>query len=356
MSDLQPIIDNDTELKELWHNLSFCYTESQGMPLLRKEIAKLYSDPLSSDDVLCVVPEEGILLTMLTILEPGDNCIVTFPGYQSLYQIAESLLTNVTVSKWHILYDVDHKHWHVDIECLRSQLVAHPNTKLIVINFPHNPTGLCLDKFELEAVVALAKEFGCYVFSDEMYIHLTHESGMAIPSASELYENAISLNGMSKSFSLPGLRVGWLITRNKTFLRIAQKWKDYTTICGSAPSEILSIAALRNRSEILSRNVALIQTNLDLLDNFFARYHRYFSWNRPKAGSTAFVLFNHLNLSVSDLAERLVEKSGVLILPDEMYGDIGSAGSGFWRLGFGRRNLPEVLKVMEEFLEQHLDH
>lgn len=175
------------------------------------------------------------------------------------------------------MYDEQQKRWTVDLAALRSLLEERPNTKLIVMNFPHNPTGktvsvfsydtsgLCLTNDELKAVMTLASEFGCYVFSDEMYIHLTHDSDVEIPSAAELYgkefeypcshpsyPNAISLNGMSKSFSLPGLRIGWLVTQNKTFLKIAQKWKDYTTICGSAPSEILSIAALRNKFVSLS--------------------------------------------------------------------------------------------------------
>ena len=233
----------DDECRRLWESLSLGYTESQGHPLLRAEIAQLYQQ-ITGEDLLVVVPEEGILLAMATLLRPGDGVIGTYPGYQSLYQIAESL--GYSIARW--MPECDER-WHFDVDWLSSQV--DERTRLIVINSPHNPTGGMMSHEDLDAVIDIARQHGLYLFSDEMYRHLEHDPRDRLPSASDLYERAVSLSGMSKAYALAGLRLGWLATRDSRLLQELTAHKDYTTICSSAPSEILALIALRAGGTIL---------------------------------------------------------------------------------------------------------
>lgn len=175
----------DPEAKDLWDNLKLGYTESQGLPLLRQETAKLYSS-INSENVLIVAPEEGIFIALNSILEKGDHVICTFPGYQSLYEVAEGIGCEVT--RWK---PDEEQGWRFDPEFLTKNI--KPNTKLLVFNFPHNPTGYLASRKDFDCVIEIAKEHNLYVFSDEMYRFLEYNSEDRLPSACEVYNKAVSL-------------------------------------------------------------------------------------------------------------------------------------------------------------------
>ena len=180
----------DSECKKLWDDLKLGYTESLGFPLLREEVSKLYQG-ISKDEVLLFVPEEGIFVAMNCILESGDHMITTFPGYQSLYQLAELLGCEVT--KW---LPQEEKGWEFDLDILEKSI--KPNSKLLVVNFPHNPTGFLPTKEYFLKIVEIAKKHNLFLFSDEMYRFLELNVADRLPSACEVYEKAVSLFGMSK--------------------------------------------------------------------------------------------------------------------------------------------------------------
>jgi len=159
---------------------------------------------------------------------------------------------------------------------------------MLVINFPHNPTGHTLTRAELDALIGLARKHGLYLFSDEMYRLLEYDPGMRLPAVCDLYEKGISLSGLSKSFALPGLRIGWLATQENALMQSWLAFKDYTTICNSAPGEILAIIALQNKEQIIRRNLDIIQENIASAEQFFARHAQQFAWFGPRAGSVAF--------------------------------------------------------------------
>lgn len=330
----------DRKSLELWENLRLGYTEMQGNPLLRREVTKLYSK-IDPDEVLIAAPEEGIFISMNVLLEKGDHVISTFPAYQSLYEVANSLGCEVT--KW---MPKTGKEWIFDIGFLRSAIKK--NTKLIVVNFPHNPTGALPRKEQFDQILEIAKNRGIYVFSDEMYRFLEQDENERLPSGSDLYERAICLFGVSKSFALAGLRIGWLVIKDKKIFSKMIKFKDYTTICSSAPSEILAIMALRAKEKIIKRNLKIIQSNLAILDDFFESYSKLFSWIKPKAGSIGFPELL-LKKSISEFCLDLVEKKGVMLLPASVY---DYEGNNF-RIGFGRKNMPEALTKLEEYLKEN---
>lgn len=329
----------DAQALELWQTLRLGYTDSLGHPLLRQEIANLYGG-IQPEQVLVVTPEEGIFLAMNCLLEKGDHVICTFPGYQSLYQVAEALGSEVT--RWQ---PDESAGWRFDPEFLRRSI--RPNTRLIVWNFPHNPTGFLPSLADFQTMMTIAQEHDLPVFSDEMYRLLEVDPSERLPSAVEVSDKAVVLFGMSKSFGLAGLRIGWLVTKDKEVAARLATFKDYTTICSSAPSEILALIALRARETILQRHRKRIRTNLALLDDFFERHRGWFAGVRPKGGTVCFPRLLGQESSW-DFAEMVVTKARIMILPSKVYGH----DDHHVRLGFGRQNMPEVLGRLEKFLEQ----
>lgn len=339
LKELMKMADPDS--LALWYGLSLGYTESQGHPVLREEVTHLYQN-IHCDEVLVTAPEEGIFIAMNALLESGDHVIATFPCYQSLSEIARSIGCEVTG------WGPDETNgWCFDVESLKS--LIRKNTRLIVINFPHNPTGAHLTRPQFDELLRTAEQKDIRIFSDEMYRYLEHDTRHRLPPACDVYENAVSLFGMSKSFGLAGLRIGWLATRNQEVLKKFCLFKDYTTICSSAPSEILAIMALRARDTILARNTGIIRQNLEVLNEFFSRYPDHFDWSPPLAGPIAFPKLT-MDAGVSEFCRGLVEKKGVLLLPAEVY----HCDHNRFRIGFGRKNLPEALAKFEEYVKECL--
>ncbi len=337
----------DAQTRAMWQDLRLEYTESQGLPALRAEIAGMYGhtpggDAIHPDQVLLAVPEEAILIAMNCLLEPGDHVICTFPGYQSLYQIAESL--GCEVSRWE---PAEAEGWRFDPARLEELL--RPNTRLVVCNYPHNPTGYLPSQEDWRRIVALAREHGLYLFSDEMYRWLEIAPAACLPSAVEVYDKAIVLCGMSKTFGLPGLRLGWLITRDEQLLGAMCTFKDYTTICSSAPSEILALIALRAREEIIALHRTRIARNMALLDKFLAEHATILTWNRPKAGTIGFPRLVN-GESASTFCERVVREAGVVLLPSTVY----DYGERHLRMGYGREDMSAALGRLGEYLQSRL--
>ena len=333
----------DTAAQDMWGNLTLGYTESQGLPELRHEIAQLY-DEIEASNVLIAAPEEGIFLTMNALLEPGDNIICTAPGYQSLYEIATAIGCSVT--KWE---PNEAAGWRFDPDDLRNKL--QKNTRLVVVNFPHNPTGTLPNKQDFDEIVQITRDSGLYLFSDEMYRFLEFDPADRLPSAVETYENAVTLAGMSKVFGLAGLRIGWIVSQNADILKRIASLKDYTTICSSAPSEVLALIGLRAKEPIIEDNLEIIQRNLRLLDVFFAKYKQTFGWQRPIAGTIALPRLL-AGRSSARFCEQVVDQAEVLLLPATVYG----YGDSHLRFGFGRQNMPEALASLDQWLEKNGYH
>lgn len=226
------------------------------------------------------------------------------------------------------------------------------NTKLIVINFPYNPTGYIPTKEQFNRILEIARSRNIFVFADEMYRLLEYDTSDTLHSASDLYQNAISLFGMSKTFSLPGLRIGWLTTKNEAALNKLRVFKDYTTICSSAPSEMLALIALRSKDTIIAQNTRLIQENLTRTDEFFKQYHELFSWIKPKAGSIAFPRLT-MNVRIEDICQEIVARKNLMVLPSSVYEGDTKVYNNF-RLGLGRKNFQEALAVFEAYVRQNL--
>lgn len=327
----------DDQNRRLWDELKLGYTESPGHPRLRKTIAGLYQG-LDVEDTLVVTPEEGIFLSMHALLKPGDHVVCTFPGYQSLYEIPRAL--GCRVSQW----EPDEANgWQFDPDRLVALL--QPNTRLVVVNFPHNPTGALPPAEVFEALIDLLRQRGIYLFSDEMYRGLEIAPAATLPAACERYERAVSLAGLSKVYGLPGLRIGWLATRDRDLITRTAQLKDYTTICASAPSEILAIIALDNRDAIVAVQRERLRANLEELETFMADHAERFHWQRPQGGSICFPGLRRPE-GAKAFCRTLVEKTGIMLLPATPF----QYGDRHVRIGFGRSNFPEVLHRFGDYL------
>ena len=333
----------DGETRALWDGLRLGYTESTGHPLLRREIAGLY-ERIEPDEVLVFAgAEEGIFCLANVVLGPGDHAIVTWPGYQSLYEVARAAGAEVTL---HELHGVDA--WALDVPRIAAAL--RPDTRLMVVNAPHNPTGMLPTQAEWRALTDLCQDAGIHLLVDEVYRFLEFDPADRLSAGADALERGVSLGVMSKSFAMAGLRIGWLATRDRELLAQLASFKDYTTICPSAPAELLSIIALRARASVLGRSRSIVEANMVHLDRFFAERAGTFDWVRPTGGSVGFPRLTAPGVTIDDFAAELVEAEGVLLLPGSRFDHPGN----HFRIGFGRSDLPEALQRLEAFADHRL--
>jgi aspartate/methionine/tyrosine aminotransferase len=328
----------EPEARDLIQRHWLGYTESQGSTSLREEISRLYRTIQSEQVLVCSGAEEAIFLFMNGALQSGDRVVVHSPCYQSLEAVARGIGCEVEGWKAH-----EQNGWALDLDDLRR--LVRPDTRAVVINTPHNPTGYLMRRDEFGEVIRLAQDRGIILLSDEVYRESEYDPADRLPMACDLNERAVSLGVMSKTYGLPGLRIGWIATRNAELYDRLARLKDYTTICNSAPSEFLAELGLRHREQLVERNLGIIARNLSVLDDFFARHADRFSWIRPRAGPIAFPRL--LGEEVDSFCHDLLKAAGVLLLPGSVYGD----RENHFRIGFGRKNMPEALERLEGFLQ-----
>jgi aspartate/methionine/tyrosine aminotransferase len=318
------------------------YTETPGAPWLRETITTLYKNMRAENVFVVAAAEEAVFLFYHALVGPGDHVIVETPCYESAFTLVNS--TGASVSAWKRNFEND---WTHDLAALESLIQS--NTRAIYINTPHNPTGLIMPLDVFKRLLQLAAKQGIYVFCDEVYRELEHDPATRLPAACDLYDRAVSLGSMSKTYGLPGLRLGWLASRDVAILKKCTDLKYYTTICSSAPSEFLTDLALRHRAILVERNRQLVLRNLNLLSSFIARRPNLFSWTRPNGSPIGFVHFK-LDQDVYQFCETVVQQSGVLLLPGTVYDEPRHI-----RFGYGRANMPESLAQFDAWVCSHLE-
>lgn len=328
-----------------FEDLPLHYIEPTGTPALRAAVAATYQGVKPEDILAFAGAEEGIFCAMHALLEKSDHAIVVTPNYQSSEELPRALCATTGIS-----LDPD-KNWALDLDQMRAAI--RPNTKLIAINFPHNPTGKVIDRKTFDDLVGLCRQHGIWLFSDEVYRGLERNPGLRLPSAIEVYERGLSLGVMSKAYGLPGLRVGWIASRDHDLLYRMERIKHYLSICNAGPSEHLAVIALKATDRILARNQALITKNLVAVDAFFADFPDLFDWQHPDGGCIAFPRYRGKD-GVETFCRRLVEEAGVVLLPASLYrSELTSTPGDRFRIGFGRTYVPEGLAAMRAYLRSN---
>jgi aspartate/methionine/tyrosine aminotransferase len=337
IADLLALDADSAGAAEKFQNVWLGYTESLGSPALRNEISKIYKTIQPDEILVHTGAEEAIFLFMHAALKKNDHVIVHTPHYQSLSEVAKSI--GCETCAWQAR---EENGWKLDVNELQDLIQL--NTKAIILNTPHNPTGYLMSRSDFEAVNHFAQENGLFLFCDEVYRESEYEVSSRLPAACDMGEHAVSLGVTSKTYGLAGLRIGWIATKNKTIYEKMASLKDYTTICNSAPSEFLAEVALRIREKLIERNLGIIKSNLAIMDDFIARHSDLFSWVRPQAGSMGFPKL--LQGDVDDFCDKVVREAGVLLLLGTMYEDTAN----HFRVGLGRKNLPQAVERLEEYL------
>ena len=345
------------EDRDALQNLWLGYTETWGAPELRAEIARTY-DTMAPENILCLAGAgEGLYAVAKVLLQAGDHVLVPTPNYQSAETVPLSVceVTGIPLRRTAPIMGPGSQSrggWRLHPEDVRAAI--RPNTKLLSLNFPHNPTGMLMTREDLDAVIALCRHNGIYILCDEVYRGVELEPVDQMPQIADLYERGVSLNVISKAYGMPGLRIGWIASQDTSLLQKVERYKHYLSICNSAPSERLTLIALKARHTILARNHALLHENVRLLEQLFAEFPGVVDWQRPQGGCVAFPRCTAPE-GGEEFCRKLIEESGVLLLPSSIYAsELTDVPQDHFRIGFGRdRMFKEGVVAMRRHFEKH---
>jgi aspartate/methionine/tyrosine aminotransferase len=332
------------EDREAFERITLGYVPTWGGDELRQAIAATYLN-LRPEDVLAFAGAQEGIFWLLQEAGPGDHVLLTVPGYQSIESLA--LATGAEVTGLALRPE---NGWVLDLDRLKRDL--RPNTRLVAVNFPHNPSGAVPDHATFKALVDLCEARGIRLFCDEVHRGLELDPARRLTQAADLSPMAVSLHVTSKSYGLAGLRVGWLASRDRALLARLERRKHYTSISNSGPSEFLATLALRHGEAIQARNREIIRRNLPLFDAFFARWPELFEWERPQGGCICFPRYKGTE-GVEAFCRDLVEQAGVLLAPGSLFrSSLADTPTDRFRVGVGRSNPESALEAIQRFLER----
>ncbi len=334
--------------REALDGLWLGYTPTWGTDALREAIAATYSTVSASDVLVFTGAEEALFWTMQVLLGPGEHAVVTVPNYQSTETVplaSGSSLTGVPI--W--TGTGSSLEWTLDLDRVKAAL--RPNTTMVAVNFPNNPTGYVPSLDTFRELAALCEERGIRLVSDEVYRGIELDPSRTLPQAADLSDQAVSINVLSKAYGLPGLRIGWVACRDNAALRALERAKEFTTICNSAPSELLATVAMRNAPALRERVRELVAANVAVFTDFFAKHADRFEFTAPDGSCVAFPRYLGPE-GVEEFCRRAVEERGLLFLPASIFGsDLADVPADRFRVGLGRRNPQPALEVLDDFLK-----
>lgn len=308
---------NPTDFFQKLNEKRLDYGWIEGSPEFKEEVSGLYKT-VRADQVLQTNGATGAnFLVLYSLIEAGDHVISLYPTYQQLYDIPRSL--GADVSLWTIK---EEKNWLPDLDDLRR--LIRPETKMICINNANNPTGAVMDELYLKELVEIARSCDAYILSDEVYKSFAPDQH--IPAIVDLYDKGISVNSLSKTYSLPGIRVGW-VASHADIADILRGYRDYTMICAGVFDDMTATFALKHRQAILSRNQKIVRDNLKILEEWVATEPRV-SLISPAHVSTAFVKFD-LPIPIETFCLQVLKNQGVLMVPGNRFDREGYARIGY---------------------------
>jgi aspartate/methionine/tyrosine aminotransferase len=331
-------------------SLPLSYVPTRGSDELRAAIASTYEN-VEPDDVLAFAGAgEALFWAMQLLCEPGEHAIVTVPNYQSIESVP--IAAGIEVDGLPLWSGAGRElRWELDLDLLEALL--RPTTRLVSVNFPNNPTGFVPDLSTWARLVELCDERDIRLLSDEVYRGVEVDPARTLPQAADLSPRALSVNVMSKAYGLPGLRVGWIATRDRGVLSRLERAKHYTSISNAGPGELLATLALRHADEILDRNRAIVAANVEVVRSFMADHDELFEFDPPDGGCVTFPRYLGDD-GVETFCTRAVEEAGVFLVPASIYhSELGPVPNDRFRIGLGRRGVPEALGQLRVHLVAH---
>ena len=313
------------------------YGDIEGLPEFRKGVCGLYK----TLNIENIVPTHGASganhHVFYSLISPGDRVVSIMPTYQQLYSIPESYGADVQ-----ILHLSKENNYLPDLEKLRR--LVTPETKMICINNPNNPTGALMSEQMLREIVEIARSADAWILCDEVYRHLSQEDGWC-PSIVDLYEKGISVSSMSKVFSLAGLRLGWIATHDMSVVKSCLSHRDYNLVSCGVFDEMLAAAALKHRDKLLERSRKIVRENLQILDDWVSS-EPHVSYVKPKAGTTALVYYD-LDIPSYEFCEEMYKKTGAFVTPGDCFEVPHSMRIGY---AYGKQDLIDGLKAISEYI------
>ena len=313
------------------------YGDIEGLPEFRKGVCGLYK----TLNIENIVPTHGASganhHVFYSLISPGDRVVSIMPTYQQLYSIPESYGADVQ-----ILHLSKENNYLPDLEKLRR--LVTPDTKMICINNPNNPTGALMSEQLLREIVEIARSADAWILCDEVYRHLSQEDGWC-PSIVDLYEKGISVSSMSKVFSLAGLRLGWIATHDMSVVKSCLSHRDYNLVSCGVFDEMLAAAALKHRDKLLERSRKIVRENLQILDDWVSS-EPHVSYVKPQAGTTALVYYD-LDISSYEFCEEMYKKTGAFVTPGDCFEVPHSMRVGY---AYGKQDLIDGLKAISEYI------
>lgn len=320
--------------------LGLDYPERFGPSELRAAITNKYKSVPFDGVLITSGLDEGLAMLFTALIEPGDRVIVLTPCYPPHLLLSE--WRGAEIVPWPARPEND---WIPDLDELAA-LLSKP-AKAVITTFPQNPTGFMPNEAYLSKFLALLESSSTMLLSDEIYAGLP--AGTAVPNLADRYEKAISLHGLSKTCGLPGLRFGWLASRDIKTLGAVKRVKDLFNCYLPAPVAFLAGVAFRQEAKLIRRNSDILETSIAATEDFISRHGNLFSWIRPGAGTVAFPRW-HGPGGTQALSDRLVREASIALAPSLCF----DAGDDHVRFGMCRRSFPESLRALESFLSSAL--
>ena len=331
----------DAEDRRRWKGLSLSYADPRGAPWLRTAVAARHAS-LSADDVMCCAgAQEAVACVARALLTPDDHAVVVLP----IYQPSEQAVTALCPATGVVLEGRD---WHLDLDRVAAAL--RPNTRLILTNFPNSPTGAALDAGTLAGLVALCRARGLWLVNDEVYRETECAGATRAPMVADAYERGVSINGLSKGFGLPGLRVGWAACRDRGLLARVLTAKSMLSSCLASPSEVLAHVALKAEARIIRRRREIGRRNHRRLRALVEAAPGVLEVEAPR--NLAFAFPRYLGGEGADrFAATLVREAGLLVLPSSLWhSPLADVPTDRLRLGLGHASSGECLAALEDYL------
>lgn len=331
-------------LKEMLSDLSKYADEPLGYALghgylpLREKLSALYETVAPDQIAVMNGGEEAIYVTMRAILKPGDEIVIQMPSYQSLSVIAKEI--GCSFIEYRPSFE---QKWAFDLDMLKAKIT--PQTRLLILNYPHNPTGACLTDTEMLSIAKLCQEHHLYLIADEVYRFLRLDERCSNTSFADLYENTIALGSFSKTFASPGLRLGWAATKNPELMHKLLTYRHFTSTCSNLPCQWIAGELLNKRESIIQRNNAIVGRNAALLEQFIEQHTYLFAYVSPKGATMAYVKLLG-NQGAMDFCMEILEHTGVLMVPSSVLEN----SDEYLRIGLCRESFPKCIQLINTYL------
>ncbi len=294
-------------------DVDFDYPQANGTVELRRNIARYYPGAGPDNVLITVGAAEANYLTLHTLLDPGDEAVIMMPNYMQVWGVAKN--RGLRVKTFNLL---EAEGWAPDLAELER--VVGPETKLIAVCNPNNPTGRIMTETEMSAVVAAAERVGAWILADEVYTGAERETDDEAPTFYGRSERVIAVGSMSKAYGLPGLRIGWAVGPVGT---VDDLWArhEYMTITTTMLSNKLAAIAMSEtvRPQILARTRKFIRDGYPVIEEWIRSHGNTFSLVPPEAAAIAFVRY-HFDINSTTLVERIRDDKSVLIVPGDHFG------------------------------------